>query len=116
MGEAMRRWMVAAVALVQLGALVWGGQLPAGTSDVQVKVFQFKPGHVEVKPGSSVTWLNQDDIGHTVTAGTPDSPTSGFNAALTGQGARATVTFAERGVYPYFCSRHQAMRGEVRVQ
>ena len=26
------------------------------------------------------------------------------------------VTFAEPGVYPYFCDRHQAMRGEIHVR
>ena len=116
MGDAMRRGAVAAVALAQLAALAWGSRLLADTSDVQVKVFQFKPGRVDVKAGSSVTWLNQDDISHTVTSGTPESPTGAFDAALAGQGTRTMVTFAERGVYSYFCSRHQAMRGEVRVQ
>jgi plastocyanin len=113
---AMRRWAIAAVALAQLVVLAWGSGLLASMNDVEVRVFQFKPGRVEVKVGSSVTWLNQDDISHTVTSGTPGSPTSAFDATLAGQGARTTVTFAERGVYPYFCSRHQAMRGEVSVQ
>ena len=104
------------VALAQLVALAWGSWLLAGTSDVAVRVFQFRPGRLDVKVGRSVTWINQDDIDHTVTSGTPGSPGGTFDTALAGQGSTTTVTFSERGVYPYFCSRHQAMRGEIRVQ
>ena len=112
----MRRWAVGGVASAQLVALAWGSWLLAGMSDVEVKVFQFRPGRLDVKVGSSVTWVNQDDIGHTVTSGTPASPGGTFDATLAGTGSTTTVTFAPRGVYPYFCSRHQAMRGEIRVQ
>lgn len=112
----MRRWTVGGVALAQLVALAWGSWLLAGMSDVVVKVFQFRPGRLEVKVGGAVTWVNQDDIHHTMTSGTPESPGGRFDATLAGKGGTTTVTFAERGVYPYFCSRHQAMRGEIRVQ
>ena len=61
----MRRWAVGGVALAQLVALAWGSWLLAGPSDVEVKVFQFRPGRLDVKVGSSVAWLNQDDIDHT---------------------------------------------------
>ena len=112
----MRRWAVVGVASAQLVALAWGSWLLAGMSDVEVKVFQFRPGRLDVKTGSSVTWVNQDDIDHTVTSGTPESPGGTFDATLAGNGSTTTVVFAERGVYRYFCSRHQAMRGEIRVQ
>ena len=112
----MRRWAVGSVVLAQLAALAWGSSLLAGTNDVAVKVFQFRPGRLDVEVGRSVTWVNQDDIAHTVTSGTPESPGGTFDATLAGQGSTTTVTFSERGVYPYFCSRHQAMRGEIRVQ
>jgi len=111
----MRRWAVGGVALAQLVALAWGSWLLAAMSDVEVKVFQFRPGRLDVKIGRSVTWVNQDDINHTVTSA-PQSPGGAFDATLAGKGSTTTVTFAKRGVYPYFCSRHQAMRGEIRVQ
>jgi plastocyanin len=112
----MRRWAVGGVALAQLVALAWGSWVLAGRSDVEVTVFQFRPGRLDVKVGSAVTWVNQDDIDHTVTSGSPESPGGRFEARLAGKGSTTTVTFAERGVHPYFCSRHQAMRGEIRVQ
>ncbi len=36
------------------------GRSPQGVS---VQLFQFKPGQLEVKAGSQVTWANQDDNG-----------------------------------------------------
>jgi plastocyanin len=88
----------------------------AGAGDVEVRVFQFRPGRVEVETGGSITWVNRDDIGHTVTSGAPGEGDGRFDAALDGKGATATVRFTEPGVYAYFCRRHPAMYGEIRVQ
>jgi plastocyanin len=100
---------------VLVGLTLWG-QAAAGPADVTIQLFQFKPGTLEVKRGTAVTWTNQDDIRHTVTSGAPDARDTKFNAELAGKGASTKVTFAEPGVYPYFCDRHQAMRGEIQVQ
>jgi plastocyanin len=112
----MRRWVLAAVVLAQWVSPEWWGRLAADPVAIEVKVFQFRPKTLEISGGSAVTWVNQDEIEHTVTSGLPGGGDGKFDAALAGQGATATVRFTERGVYPYFCSRHQAMRGEVRVQ
>ena len=112
----MRRWVLAAVVLAQWGSPEWWGRLAADPVAVEVKVFQFRPKTLEISGESAVTWVNQDEIEHTVTSGLPGGGDGKFDAALAGKGATATVRFTEPGVYPYFCSRHQAMRGEVRVQ
>ena len=109
----MRRWMA--------GALGWAAVMVAATAayagdaDVNVRLFQFRPAPVEVPQGTRVVWTNQDEITHTVTAGTPERPGGGFDLALDGKGTKAGWEFATPGAYPYFCSRHQSMRGEVRV-
>ena len=93
-----------------------GLSLAAATeSAVEVRVFRFGPGRVEVAAGSRVTWTNQDDITHTVTSGTPERPDGRFNQRLAGKGTVTTVEFKDPGVYPYFCDRHPSMRGEIRV-
>ncbi len=84
-------------------------------SAITIRVFQFQPGQIDVKGGTAVTWTNQDDIEHTVTSGSPERPDGRFNARLAGKGATFASTFSQPGTYPYFCSRHQSMRGEVRV-
>lgn len=80
-----------------------------------IAVFQFQPSPLEVKAGATVTWTNGDEIEHTVTSGTPESPLERFNLRLPGKGMTASFTFSEPGTYPYYCARHESMRGEVRV-
>lgn len=87
----------------------------ASTPAVDIQVFQFQPGAVEVRAGTAVTWTNRDDIEHTVTAGDPEHPSGRFDRYLPGRGATTTVKLSEPGVYPYFCDRHPSMRGEIRV-
>ena len=82
---------------------------------VDIQLFQFQPGAVEVRAGTTVTWSNRDDITHTVTSGDPEHRTGRFDQRLPGRGASTTVRFSEPGVYPYFCNRHPSMRGEIRV-
>lgn len=84
-------------------------------SEVGIRIFQFRPGQLEVKAGTKVTWTNQDDIAHTVTSGTPEKRDGRFDKRLEGKGAGATVEFTQPGVYPYFCDRHPSMRGEIHV-
>ncbi len=102
-------------------ALAWGAPALAqlATSGqvgtITIQLFQFKPSPTEVKTGTRVTWTNRDDITHTVTSGTPESPDARFDSALDGKGTTFSVTFRQPGTYPYFCNRHQSMRGEIRV-
>jgi len=95
----------------------WTGRSPARATEpeIAIRLFQFRPGRLPVAPGAHVTWTNQDDIQHTVTAGTPEQRDGRFRVVLDGKGASSSVRFREPGVYPYFCERHQHMRGEIRV-
>jgi plastocyanin len=113
-----RRWWIGGV--VALG-LVFGDVGPArpqaaAVASAAIRVFQFQPGALEVRAGTRVTWTNQDDITHTVTSGTPGSPDGRFEVRLDGKGSSGAATFTDPGVYPYFCARHQSMRGEVVVR
>lgn len=100
-----------------VGGLVLGVAAPGHSqSGVSVQLFQFKPGQIEVKAGARLAFTNLDDIAHTVTSGTPEQPDGHFDARLDGKGAAAAVELEASGVYPYFCRRHQSMRGEIRVK
>jgi plastocyanin len=83
---------------------------------VTAQLFQFRPERLEVTRASRVVWTNQDDIVHTVTAGTPERRDARFDLTLDGKGASAAIEIREPGVYPYFCARHPHMRGEIRVE
>jgi plastocyanin len=71
----------------------------------------FEPSSATVAAGGEVTWVNTDDIAHTTTAedGTWDSGT--LEA-----GAEFTFSPDEAGTYPYFCSIHPSMTGELIVE
>ena len=99
-----------------LGAAV--PALPQGgaAASAAIRVFQFQPGALAVRPGTRVTWTNEDDIPHTVTSGLPGSPDGRFDVRLAGKGTSGSASFSEPGAYPYFCTRHESMRGEVLVR
>lgn len=83
---------------------------------VTIRTFQFEPAQLEVKAGTRITWINQDDIRHTVTSGSPENRDSRFDSSLAGKEANFTFTFTQPGTYTYFCNRHQHMRGQIQVK
>ena len=82
----------------------------AGTKEVAITNFAFKPAHVKVKVGHTVTFVNNDDVAHTATAsdGTFDSKTLE-------QGATFIFTAKRAGTISYVCSFHPNMTGTIEV-
>jgi plastocyanin len=78
---------------------------------VHISNFTFNQALLIVKPGTSVTWVNDDDIPHTVTA-----IDRSFKSKVLDTGQRFTVTFARSGEFGYFCSLHPHMTGKVVVK
>ncbi|MGH7696192.1 MAG: cupredoxin domain-containing protein [Gemmatimonadaceae bacterium] len=103
--------------LVTLISLVALNQAPATPDPIKVelKTFQFTPDTMRVSVGATVRWTNQDDIEHTVTAGSPSARDASLNATLAKKGATAEKTFDRAGTFTYFCDRHQFMRGTITV-
>lgn len=93
----------------------WTGGSGAAPT-VAIQTFQFRPASVVIEAGTRLTWRNHDDIAHTVTSGTPEHRDGRFTGPLEGKGAVFAQTFSQAGVYPYFCDRHQSMRGEIVVR
>ena len=91
---------------------------------VTIKAFDFQPDPTTVKVGTTVTFVNTDQIHHTATAGTRDKPTPKvFNAKMAaapaaGESTQAEVTFDKAGTYDYFCKFHpgDGMVGEILVR
>jgi plastocyanin len=78
---------------------------------VTMKDIKFNPGTIKVKAGKTVTWTNDDSVGHDVTAG-------GFNSGGAGNiepGKTFTHKFAKAGSYKYVCSVHPGMKGTIKV-
>jgi plastocyanin len=88
---------------------------PAKDSVVSIRTFGYRPPMLEVRAGARVRWVNLDDIEHTVTSGTPERRDARFAGTLATKDATFATTFSEPGTFPYFCDRHQFMRGEIHV-
>jgi nitrite reductase (NO-forming) len=78
----------------------------------------FDPLPVDVKPGSTVTWVNDDSAPHTATSGSPDSGPSGkFDTGIIGPGQSSDqVMPASSGVFEYYCTLHPYMKGMINVK
>ena len=76
----------------------------------------YLPHTIEVGPGTTVTWNNDDTLPHTVTAGSAtEGPTGEFDSSLFLAGDSFEHTFEEVGEYPYYCIVHPWMEGVVKV-
>jgi Icc protein len=84
---------------------------PAGQSEVKIDNFSFTPGNITVKSGTQVTWINRDDIPHTV-----DSTQGKFKSAPLDTDQKFQFRFTDPGEYPYFCRMHPKMTGSIVVQ
>ena len=91
------------------GATSAAAAAPATT--VKIANFTFQAPVVTVKPGSTVTWVNDDDIPHTVTA-----DDKSFKSKVLDSGERFSFTFAKPGAFGYFCSLHPHMTGKIVVR
>ncbi len=81
------------------------------TPEVTIDNFSFTPGAVKVNAGTQVTWINHDDIPHTV-----DSAQGKFKSSPLDTDDKFQFKFTEPGEYPYFCRIHPKMTGSIIVQ
>lgn len=84
-----------------------------GGEEVTVSIdnFTFKPAEVTVVPGTSVTWVNNDDIPHTVV-----EKKQAFRSKVLDTEGKFSFTFMTEGDFTYFCSLHPHMTGKVVVK
>lgn len=85
-----------------------GGTTASGTTVVE-KGFAFSPASLDVKVGDTVTFTNEDSAPHNVSI---DGKSLGSQA----QGASVTWTAAAAGTFPYSCTIHPSMTGQIVVK
>src|ERR1700690_3659664 len=83
----------------------------AGETEVGIDNFVYNPQQTTVKAGTTVTWVNHDDIPHTVT-----SKTGAFRSKALDTDDKFSFTFATPGSFPYFCALHPHMTGTIVVE
>ncbi len=84
------------------------------TAEVDMKDIKFDPVTLTVDAGTTVTWKNEDSVGHDVTAD-DDSFSSGDAGGISG-GGEFKHTFDAAGAFKYVCTVHPGMEGEVVVK
>ena len=83
----------------------------AATAAVKIDNFVFGPQTLTVPVGTTVTWTNNDDIPHTSVS------TEGvFKSKVLDTDEKFSYTFTKAGTYPYYCTIHPKMTGQVVVQ
>ena len=93
-----------------LGLAVPGAAAHAEELEVKIDNFTFAPQTLTVKAGTTVTWINEDDIPHTVVS------TGHFRSKPLDTGDKFTFTFTTPGSFEYFCGLHPHMQASITVQ
>jgi plastocyanin len=84
-------------------------QPPAVT--VSIDNFSFTPKEITVAKGTTVTWVNRDDVPHTVVGNA-----GAFRSKALDTDEKYSFTFSDAGSFSYFCSVHPVMIGKVIVK
>ena len=117
MRKTIRIGIVCAAFIASLGWLATTrADLFAGSSkdapfEVKIDNYSFAPETITVAPGTTVTWVNRDDVPHTV-----KSNDGTFKSKALDTDDKYTVTFDKPGTFAYFCSIHPRMTAKIVVK
>jgi len=84
-------------------------QPPAQFAKVDIRGNSFLPPQLNIRIGQKVSWNNEDQVAHTVTA---NGLTFGKSVPT---GAVFNFAFVKPGNFPYHCEIHPSMQGAVVV-
>ena len=101
--------------VVALARPVLAGNTADQSASAEVKIdnFSFSPANLTVAVGTTVTWINRDDIPHVVVSS--DDPRA-FKSKALDTDDKFSYTFTKPGTYNYFCSVHPKMTAKIVVQ
>lgn len=90
-----------------------GGQNP---NEIIMTGSSFSPANITINAGTTIKWVNKENIIHNVISGTPGSPSGVFSSGDLVLNGEFSFTFNQAGTFNYFCSYHPGMAGVVTVQ
>lgn len=102
----VRATLAAAVVLAGLAS----GQALAADAQVKIANFTFDPPTLTVKAGTTVTWVNADDIPHVVL-----EKDGKFRSPALDTDDKFSQTFSTARTVEYFCAIHPHMTGKIVV-
>jgi plastocyanin len=101
---------LAALSLVALVLFAPTAGAQGETMTVSIKGFAFNPPNATVAPGTTVTWVNDDQAPHTATANN-----GAFDSGTLQPGQSYSFVFDKPGTYAYHCAIHPDMTATVTV-
>jgi plastocyanin len=100
-----------ALALIHENNQVGAPDAPIEPTQVSIDNFSFSPQSVEVLAGTTVTWINHDDVPHTI-----KDTARQFKSNTLDTDDSYSLTFTKPGEYSYFCGIHPHMVGKIVVK
>jgi amicyanin len=110
-GLPMRPTLFIALLIAACAGFAVAAQSMSGPAEIKIDNFSFSPAELKVPVGTTVVWINHDDIPHTAV-----STDKVFKSKVLDTDEKYSFTFTTPGTYAYFCSIHPKMTGKVIVQ
>jgi plastocyanin len=110
----MRKLLLVAAALAACVSAAPSGAPPSNAAApivVAIKDYEFSPPMLTIAPGTTVTWVNEDETPHTIA-----EQAKMFRSAALDTSDRFTYTFAQPGEFAYYCTLHPMMVGKIVVK
>jgi plastocyanin len=104
---------ISSAALLLAWLISPGGAAQAAALDaaqVTIENFAFTPSQLTVKPGTEVTFVNHDDIPHSIVASKGE-----FHSSALDTDERFVFRFTTPGEFIYFCGLHPHMTAKIEV-
>jgi plastocyanin len=80
------------------------------TNQVAINEYMFVPAALNISAGTKVTWVNHDEVPHTIV-----DTDKAFHSAALDTDDTYSFTFTKPGTYHYFCTLHPKMVGTIVV-
>lgn len=104
-----RRQLLAGAPL--LAALPTLGHAEAPTAaEIRIDNFTFQPAALRIKRGTSITWVNHDDIPHSIVLAALQIHSHPLDTD-----EKFSYLFEKAGIFAYVCGLHPHMKGQVLV-
>lgn len=79
-------------------------------STITIQNGAFNPNNINIKSGTNVQWINQENINHQIVADNRD-----FESPILTNGQTYNFYFAKSGVFGYSCKIHPTETGTITV-
>ncbi len=98
-------------AIIALAPLALANRAGAADAIVRIDNFTFSPTPATIAKGATMTWINNDDIPHSIYC-----PSLNLRSHPMDTGESFAHRFDQPGTFDYMCGIHPHMRGQIIVE